>query len=596
MPAPETSRCQFTTPLDQEFYDPETESLLDTVDGEWQCPHHVFAPDSRHTEARFCPFHRESDDTSERLDTEAVAEACYRLIIGAADEMPEFQRLPDPVSKYVDRTIADERITPAEQVQFIGGSFGDLCFDYRRVDGHSNVPVDFREATFDGRVSLRSGGVGHEIRFDGATFASAARFVETTFERRAQFSGARFEEGVDFHHATFESWAGFDNAVLKGEANFRGVEFTHGLFGIGMRCAAAADFMAARFDAVANFAESTFEQGAVFSSTRFGGNATFREVTFESPVLLSRNFVDDTDVNDRWDRLTVVDRSVPDACVVFRNATFEGKLDLREAVVDGDIHVASSALSGDLIATDVSLRTEHVRINLAGTATVQGRIQTEGRRISYDLTEATVGELDIPGRALRSVSFRGATFDGFDFGAYTEELATQKWTLHREDTDATARELENLYLRAKNGATAIGENRAASQFFRHEMAFRRAGHWTDLWSADDVSGRLTAAGRWVSNTALKFTSGYGEVPTRPVVFSVVLVLVFAVGYAAMDAPVPYTSAIGYLTFSTEAFVALVIGQPRTTGLVLSSVVALEGFLGGFMIALFVFTLTRSINR
>ena len=69
-----------------------------------------------------------------------------------------------------------------------------------------------------------------------------------------------------------------------------------------------------------------------------------------------------------------------------------------------------------------------------------------------------------------------------------------------------------------------------------------------------------------------------------------------IDYAILDAPITYAEPVGYLTFGVEGFVSLVLGLPTVTGSVLGLLVAIEGFLGGFVIALFVFTLTRSISR
>jgi len=52
----------------------------------------------------------------------------------------------------------------------------------------------------------------------------------------------------------------------------------------------------------------------------------------------------------------------------------------------------------------------------------------------------------------------------------------------------------------------------------------------------------------------------------------------------------------HLTFSVQSFVSLVLGGPTVENAFVSFIGATEGFLGGFMIALFVFTLTRSIAR
>jgi hypothetical protein len=596
MPAPRAQRCQFTVETDKEYFDSDEEPLLDTTDGEWHCPHHVLEPEAVDERGEYCPFHAGPGNLPEGLSDDDVAEACYRLILGPDHRSARFRTLPEQLREYVERTLDTWAISPAERTQYIGGRFANVSLDYRLFDGRSNVPIDFRGAEFGDGLSLENADVRHELRLDGAVVTGQVTFAMTTFSKGAEFTGTRFLGDVDFHHATFESWAGFDATVISGEANFRGVVFERGLFGTGMSFESAADFMAARFDAVGNFAGATFEQGGVFSSTEFRANATFREVTFGSPVVLSDNFIDDTDVDDRWDRISVVDRTVPEACVVFRNLTCRGKLDIRGSTVDGDVIVAASDLSGPFIATDLDIQAERICVNMAGTQTVSGRIRTAGGQIEYDLTDAAVGELRIPDGDIADVSFHGATFDGFDFGMYKHELAAHDWLLHDSGDDTLPREVENLYLRAKNGAKSIGEHRAASKFFQQEMGFRRIGHWNDLRSAEHTGRQLVAAFRWLSNWALKTVSGYGEAPTRPVIVSVPIVFSFAVFYAIIGAQIPYPTPTGYLTFSTEAFVSLIIGQPGGAGLVLSSLIALEGFLGAFMIALFVFTLTRSISR
>jgi hypothetical protein len=220
-----------------------------------------------------------------------------------------------------------------------------------------------------------------------------------------------------------------------------------------------------------------------------------------------------------------------------------------------------------------------------------------GGRVTYDLTDATVGEVDITNDASFDVfRFDGTAFSGFDFGAYKQELAARDGRLHDTGTDYSPTRLENLYLRAKNGANEIGETRASAEFFIYEMIYRRKNHRHLALTGSGVRERLRGVSKWASNAALQFSCGYGERPFRPVVFSVVLIAAFASVYALLDAPVVYSGFVGYLTFSVEGFVSLVLGLPNVTGPVVGFVVAVEGFLGGFVIALFVFTLTRSISR
>jgi hypothetical protein len=76
--------------------------------------------------------------------------------------------------------------------------------------------------------------------------------------------------------------------------------------------------------------------------------------------------------------------------------------------------------------------------------------------------------------------------------------------------------------------------------------------------------------------------------------------VFAGAYAGGLAPTNNTTAFGeYLLFSFQSFITFIVGPPpipSTDSFALRVGSAFEGFLGAFFIALFVFTLTRSIHR
>ena len=168
----------------------------------------------------------------------------------------------------------------------------------------------------------------------------------------------------------------------------------------------------------------------------------------------------------------------------------------------------------------------------------------------------------------------------------------------RDEQPTTYGQLENTYLKAKNGANEIGDAKAAAEFFRKEMLFRRYQYVTKFRQGDSLRERAVAAGQWTANALLDITSGYGERPSRVVAFSVGVVLVFAGLFAIVWPTGPYGGGVvGYLLLSLESFVTLVLGggvtveEPRVRLLA-----QVEGFIGAFLIALFVFTLTRSIHR
>ncbi|MFB6130380.1 MAG: hypothetical protein ABEJ28_06125 [Salinigranum sp.] len=220
--------------------------------------------------------------------------------------------------------------------------------------------------------------------------------------------------------------------------------------------------------------------------------------------------------------------------------------------------------------------------------------------------------------------------------ALTAEIA--RGIADRADVDAlcpTAQEVESTYLYARRAASDRGDNVATSEFYVREKRYRRKGHWaalgadtlTDrvLTSARRTLGRVnprrrppyvhpvraeTGGGRfllwnaltsprttydWFANLVFSALTGYGERYSRVVYASAVVVGVFAALYSSSPA-LPWWRG-GML--SIESFVGwLLTGYPDIAfqDPMLRYLTDVEAFLGAFLVALFVFTLTRSLNR
>ena len=481
--------------------------------------------------------------------------------------------------------VAEEAAT----VRLIGARLGELSLDYTILDGPSNHPVDLREATVTGELSVRHATVDRPLRFEGATLAGAVDFEDTTFKRRVEFAEVDFDGTVSMQLADFESWLDLGDATFREQAYMRIARFRRGIFGVDATFERPADFLNTRFDDIANFYGAAFLDGAVFDNSTFEGNLAFIEATFEGPAV----------------RLPSARESPQSPEAVFEGVALSvhgivcrKNVRLTDASLSGDVRFTEGHLASDLECTGVSPAAGPVTVDCTGTETVGGTVSAAGGEVTYDLTEATVGELSVTDGSLDACRFDGTRFRGFDFGAYKRDLAAQGWRLHDEGlaSEANPERLENLYLRAKNGANAVGETRAAAEFFIREMTYRRRGHRHRVVHGDGAGARLRALGGWLSNAGLQASCGYGERPFRPVVASGALVCAFTVVFAMLDAPVTYAEPLGYLVLSTEGFVSLVLGLPEVSGTLVSFAVVSEAFLGGFAIALFVFTLTRSVSR
>lgn len=165
------------------------------------------------------------------------------------------------------------------------------------------------------------------------------------------------------------------------------------------------------------------------------------------------------------------------------------------------------------------------------------------------------------------------------------------------DATPTPDEREATLLMAKNGADRVGDNRSASEFFIREKRATRDRHAVRADEADGLVDRVRARYDWGSNLLFSVAAGYGERPRRTVVLSALVIALFSVVYAATIQSPPYGRAVGYVILSLESFVTLVLGgaasiaDPR-----IRLLAQIQGFVGAFLIALFVVTLTRSIDR
>lgn len=500
-----------------------------------------------------------------------------------------FHAPPDAVSDATVRAAFLDAVGgEGGALRLIGAHLGSLSLDYAVLEGPSNHPIDLREAEIDGDLSARYVTAERPVRMDGAHLHGVVDLEDATFSRRVDFGGATFGGRVSFRLVDFESWLDLRGTDFEAPAYMRNATFQRGIYGIDATFHEAADFVNTQFTDVANFRQAAFDGGAIFDSSTFEGNAQFSHTRFGSPaVKLDSATGGPGSEGERRDGVALSLDGV--SCA--------RDLKLAGATLDGDVVFTASDLGRNLRCGDLSTTADDIVVDCSETATVSGEITSSDGDAEYLLAGATVGELDIADDTTFDVfTFDETTFSGFDFGTYNRALAARNWRLHESDVEREPERLENLYLRAKNGANYIGETRASAEFFTWEMVYRRAGHRRRIVSGDDLRTRIGGVTGWLSNAALQVSCGYGERPFRPVTVSAGLVVVFAGVYAWLDAPIAYAEPVGYLTFSLEAFVSVLLGLPNTGRSVLGLAVALEGFLGGFLIALFVFALTRSISR
>lgn len=121
-----------------------------------------------------------------------------------------------------------------------------------------------------------------------------------------------------------------------------------------------------------------------------------------------------------------------------------------------------------------------------------------------------------------------------------------------------------------------------------------------MLEADSLSNKFYRGTQWIRNWLFAATAGYGERPLRVVGSSAGVVVLFTVAYLLSNEPlagIEEPTPVEYFLFSFQSFIAFVVGPPSATNAVTIRLLsAFEGFVGAFIVGLFVFVLTRQVHR
>lgn len=159
------------------------------------------------------------------------------------------------------------------------------------------------------------------------------------------------------------------------------------------------------------------------------------------------------------------------------------------------------------------------------------------------------------------------------------------------DVARTLEAQELTYVEARKGADDVGDSTTAGNLFVNELRVRRRIH-----------RRERDYGEFAANLIFDWVAGYGERPRKALRSSLSLVAVFAGVYWVLWRLVPgfssstYAGVDGAVLLSSASFTAFVLGGTSVEPKLIRMVANFEALLGAFMIALFVFTLTRSLHR
>lgn len=538
---------------------------------------------------------------------------------------------------------ADFRFTEFGYVEFnhVEFTYGDFWY----CDFES---PDFRDAEFD-RCRFRSS------RFNASHFQNA-EFGYANF-KRAKFYSTRFK-GTHFDNAVFRQDADFSNAVVEGgdftnvtapklaftDAQLERVEFNGSNITIfDCRRATLTDANLERLDTVELSAESAELTAVGMSNVSIGQlhatNTRLDNVTIEGGAVAEPVF-DDATVTTLSITGTVLAGYVSAAGMNAAELTFAPAvdtgtplfIDLQDSQIDSGklqfgapgavVYNLAHGCIGSVVADAPSCAPlRHMRLlrtDFDGFDFTAGR-DIDLRGADYEIHTLYPGAATSAGRAKAntrvatdhikteenwtSISSKKGPRELADSWPVSDD-ASSLTELRPEDDSTTATtdpvDVEKTYLKAKKGASDRGNATAAGRFFRREMLARRRYHRRQM-STGGFSRRLRAASDWFQNTTMGVTTGYGERPSYVIIWSLGIIAAGSVVYAtALNSSVPNPSfgLTEYVLFSAQSFVSFVVGPPLQppSDIWLRAVATIQGLLGAFFVALFVFALTRRVHR
>lgn len=230
---------------------------------------------------------------------------------------------------------------------------------------------------------------------------------------------------------------------------------------------------------------------------------------------------------------------------------------------------------------------------------------SESYLLGCDLSGARLWHADLKGTNLVETNLSGADLLGANFSL------VKFWNVNLQGAKLLTKHnflvgksiFSNRYALDEKGAIAAADGyRILKQYFMSTGRYDDAS-WAAFKEKQSERRQLLKDGNiaYIPSLIMAFTCGYGERPQRIIIFSIAVILTYAILYYLTDAigPLKIPRPITFwdcLYFSTVAFTTVGFGD-ITVKLkpFFEMLVATQAFLGVFVMGLFVYTLTRKYS-
>jgi len=381
--------------------------------------------------------------------------------------------------------VVDFRDTIFEKpVNFLGNEFNGSILTNQRTQFKKSAI--FRDSKFNNYTDLSGANFSEEADFRRCKF-NRSSFTNSNFMQDANFQDAQFNGSTNFNDANFRGDANFKNVVFNEFTSFSRSKFFKEAGFYNMTSKTYIDFTDARFDELADFQRAKINHGkwdnCNFSGIANFGGAEFSTFSFfrDAKFIGSANFV----------------KSIFGDDASFKSSTFNGSSSFAGAIFKGCAEFSSSKFKEDADFRKVHFQGNQIDLIDFSLAQIVGYI---------DLSNIKIDEcnLSLDRAKYNKMYVRWENLSGklaYSDASYMTLIKNFKDLGLLDDVDACYYEFRN-HRRIMTNLTAINQE--------------------GIWRRVDIGFRKFL------EFFLDFLYRYGVDPLRPLILSVIVIIVFAV--------------------------------------------------------------------
>lgn len=413
------------------------------------------------------------------------------------------------------------------------------------------------EARFEGEFYLGGSRFSGEFNFSNARFCAPATFDASEFQCEFDLNRTHFESAVDFHGLDFCGWADVEWAHFHGPMAMEGIRADSGL----------------------SFEDSVFHHTFTLRNISAMDETHFRRASFQAFDLSCSEFRGRVDLRDvciagdmrldgtRFHQGLFLVRSRFGGPVLWESVIVGDSLKVSQIVAQSRLTWCECTFDGDLILAGA--RFERV-FELPGTRVIG----------CLDLQQAEFGELaDVTGCRFECIRIADISAQTESFKVLLEQVRGHLHSERNRDYATAAREWDFLHHSFEDQNHTLDSDRA---YYKMRQMDNRA----------DRMGFKKIC-RVLELVFVEWGTGYGTRPVNIVLFSLCTVLALGLLYAlvphfvliggeAQDATITHLIMLSFSTFLAWEGASIIL--------------ALEAFLGGFLVAVFAAILSRRMFR